>query len=70
MFGGKARLISLELQQIKAYKLSQQRLLDVRESNFDDWNEAKEYLAKHQMKELVWKLKKRTHYSIKEEVGV
>ncbi len=55
----KTRSIPLELQQIKAYELSQQRLLDGKESNSDDdWNDAGEYLAKYPRKVLVWKLKK------------
>jgi hypothetical protein len=51
--------IPVELQQIKAYELSQQRLLDGKESNADDdWNAAGEYLAKHPRRVFVWKLKK------------
>jgi hypothetical protein len=51
--------IPVELQQIKAYELSQQRLLEGKEPNSDeDWNDAGEYLAKHRRKILVWKLKK------------
>lgn len=50
--------IPVELQQIKAYELSQQRLLEGKESNSDgDWNDAGEYLTKHPRKILVWKLK-------------
>jgi hypothetical protein len=58
--------IPFELQQIKAYELSQQRLLEGRESNSDDnWNDAGEYLAKHPNKVLIWKLK-RLRQSIKD----
>jgi Pentapeptide repeats (8 copies) len=55
----KTRSIPVELQQIKAYELSQQWLSEGKESNSDDdWNDAGEYLAKHPRKILVWKLKK------------
>lgn len=62
--------IPLELQQIKAYELSQQRFLEGKKSNADDdWNDAGEYLAKHPRKMLVWKLKK-IRLSIKEFLNV
>jgi Pentapeptide repeats (8 copies) len=54
-----SRSIPAELQQIKAYELSQLRLSEGKEPNSDeDWNDAGEYLAKHRRKVLVWKLKK------------
>jgi uncharacterized protein YjbI with pentapeptide repeats len=66
----KTPLIPLELQQIKAYELSQQRLLEGKESNAeDDWNDAGEYFAKYPKKVLVWKLK-RLRRSIKDFLAV